>query len=110
MADEGLAEFLGSLHPIRRPRQYHASRALPIDLRVVHRGRGHTFSHLYGRTHQPPPGPYDHGVAAAQVFLGAVDDEPHAFSDGLILQMNAINAGWAILADVWEKKMPRGSV
>jgi hypothetical protein len=69
---------------------------LSVKFRLIHVWLGRPLAQVDGRLHQPPPGPDDHGVTRAQVFLGAVNDGSHALSDGLILQMDTIDAREAL--------------
>jgi hypothetical protein len=46
--------------------------------------------------HQPSPCSDDHGIAGAQMFLDAVHGGAHALGDGLVLEMDTVDAGVAL--------------
>src|SRR5437899_12511660 len=59
-----------------------------------------------GGVDHPSSCPDDHGVGGPEVFLRAVVDRPHALRDGLVLLVNAGDAGEALGA----LRLPAGQV
>src|SRR5579871_3274602 len=69
------------------------SAACPIDAWILRAGRGDALIAQRTRGHQQTAaGAGDHLVRWREMLPGMVDDRPHAFGDGLVLQMDTIDA------------------
>src|SRR5262249_16386261 len=90
------AQLARRLDPVGAERQHHAARAHGVDAGLVHAGRRLApIAQRLGRVDQALAPPNDHRVARAEMLARAVVDRAHALGDGLVLEVNAPDAGVA---------------
>jgi len=93
-----LAPLACRLNPVHFARQHDASRPHRVHLGILRpRRQGSVVAQRLRRVDQPPPRPNDHRVAGAKMLFPARIDRPHRLGDGLVLQIDAIDAGIAFV-------------
>ncbi len=94
-ANGGLQLVLIGLEPVDlRVSVVGACARVPEHLGIVDAGRhGAAVGECPCSVEQAPPRPRDHHVARREMFLGVIDDRPHAFRDGLVLHHDVTDAG-----------------